>query len=131
MMTPTQRVVAEIPQVLQEALQDYLNQHPDWDQNRVFAAALSLFLLQNGDGDRRASQVYLESLFRPASVGEPEKSTELVTSSAEKADLEEGGLEIEVEPAPSPVITEGMQDSETAIAPEPTPTAAPAPTSAA
>ncbi|OYD86705.1 hypothetical protein CDG77_33530, partial [Nostoc sp. 'Peltigera membranacea cyanobiont' 213] len=38
--------------------------HPDWDEHRLITAAISLFLLQNADGDRRVSQVYLETLFR-------------------------------------------------------------------
>jgi hypothetical protein len=63
-MNATVSILAEIPEELHESLQDYLECHPDWDQDRVFAAALSLFLLQNGDCDRRASRIYLESLFR-------------------------------------------------------------------
>ncbi|MEH1851477.1 MAG: DUF2811 domain-containing protein [Nostoc sp.] len=42
----------------------YLEKHPDWDEHRLITAAISLFLLQNADGDRRVSQVYLETLFR-------------------------------------------------------------------
>lgn len=65
-------MLAEIPEVLHESLKSYLETHPDWDQDRVFTAALSLFLLQNGDSNtpessrsyRRAAQVYLETLFR-------------------------------------------------------------------
>ncbi len=68
MITPTQSLCADIPQILLEALQDYLAKHPDWDRNRVLAAAVSLFLLQNAEGDRRASKVYLETLFRPSTV---------------------------------------------------------------
>ncbi|MEA5463650.1 DUF2811 domain-containing protein [Leptothoe sp. PORK10 BA2] len=41
----------------------YLEQHPAWDQDRVFSAALSLFLMQNGESDRRTSRVYLDTLF--------------------------------------------------------------------
>ena len=67
MITPTQRVCADVPQILLEALQDYLAKHPDWDKNRVLAAALSLILLQNAEGDRRASKVYLDTLIRPSS----------------------------------------------------------------
>ena len=62
------QVKAAIPEELQAALEDYLAQHPDWDEERVVTAAIALFLLQNGDGDRRASRVYLETLFR-RSVG--------------------------------------------------------------
>ncbi|MBD2180398.1 MULTISPECIES: DUF2811 domain-containing protein [Oscillatoriophycideae] len=71
-MNTTVSMLAEIPEVLHESLKSYLETHPDWDQDRVFAAALSLFLLQNGTGNtpeasrsyRRAAQVYLETLFR-------------------------------------------------------------------
>ena len=63
-MSGTVSIVAEIPEELHEALKDYLEVHPDWDLNRVFAASLSLFLLQNGESDRRVSRVYLSALFR-------------------------------------------------------------------
>ncbi|CDN15894.1 MAG: DUF2811 domain-containing protein [Richelia sp.] len=62
-MNPTVSIFTEIPETLHESLNSYLAAHPDWDQNRVLTAALSLFLLQNGDSDRRAARVYLETLF--------------------------------------------------------------------
>lgn len=65
-MHSTVSILAEIPEVLHESLKAYLETHPDWDQDRVFAAALSLFLLQNGDCDRRAARIYLDSLFKHA-----------------------------------------------------------------
>jgi hypothetical protein len=45
---------------------------PDWDQDRVFTAALSLFLLQNRGTDatpeplyqRQASRIYLDTMFK-------------------------------------------------------------------
>lgn len=67
-------ILAEIPEELHESLKFYLDSHPNWDQDRVFAAALSLFLLQNGN-DRAAdpspnyracARVYLETLFQNA-----------------------------------------------------------------
>jgi hypothetical protein len=71
-MHSTVSILAEIPEDLHESLKKYLETHPDWDQDRVFAAALSLFLLQNGDSTtpessqnyRRAARVYLETLFQ-------------------------------------------------------------------
>lgn len=65
-------ILAEIPEDLHASLQDYLNTHPTWDQDRIFAAALSLFLLQNGGGSavqvsehyRACARVYLETLFQ-------------------------------------------------------------------
>ena len=74
MNTPVS-ILAEIPEELHQSLQNYLETHPTWDQDRVFAAALSLFLLQNGGGDSKPTQVasqnyractrvYLETLFQ-------------------------------------------------------------------
>ncbi len=63
-MNATISILAEIPEALHETLKGYLETHPDWDQDRVFAAALSLFLLQNGECDRRAARVYLDTLFK-------------------------------------------------------------------
>ncbi len=63
LMNATVSILAEIPEELHETLKHYLKSHPDWDQDRVFSAALSLFLLQNGECDRRAARVYLDTLF--------------------------------------------------------------------
>jgi hypothetical protein len=73
-MNATVSILAEIPEELHESLQTYLDSHPDWDQDRVFCAALSLFLLQNGCSEtadssrsyRRAARVYLDTLFKHA-----------------------------------------------------------------
>ena len=62
-MNATVSILTEIPEQLHESLKSYLETHSDWDQDRVFAAALSLFLIENGNGDRRAARVYLETLF--------------------------------------------------------------------
>ncbi|NER25313.1 MAG: DUF2811 domain-containing protein [Symploca sp. SIO1B1] len=71
-MNATVSILAEIPEELHESLKGYLESHPNWDQDRVFSAALSLFLLQNGNGKmpetsptyRACARVYLESLFQ-------------------------------------------------------------------
>lgn len=62
----TVSILAEIPEELHDSLKSYLDDHPAWDLNRAFAASLSLFLLQNGQNDRRASRIYLDSLFNYA-----------------------------------------------------------------
>lgn len=73
MMNATVSILAEIPEDLHESLKRYLETHPTWDQDRVFAAALSLFLLQNNgtsktpearESYRACARVYLESLFQ-------------------------------------------------------------------
>ena len=71
-MNGTVSILAEIPEELHESLKCYLENHPSWDQDRVFAAALSLFLLQNGNSKatevsqnyRACARVYLETLFQ-------------------------------------------------------------------
>jgi hypothetical protein len=74
-MNPTVSILTEIPEELHASLRLYLENHPNWDQDRVFAAALSLFLLQNqptkstetSTNYRACARVYLETLFqRPA-----------------------------------------------------------------
>jgi hypothetical protein len=66
MMHAMVSILAEIPEPLHESLKGYLETHPDWDQDRVFSAALSLFLLQNNGSDRSVARVYLDSLFKHA-----------------------------------------------------------------
>ena len=71
-MTTPVSILAEIPEELHQSLKNYLESHPSWDQDRVFAAALSLFLLQNSNGHsqtasqnyRACAKVYLETLFQ-------------------------------------------------------------------
>ncbi|PSN18548.1 hypothetical protein C7271_11955 [filamentous cyanobacterium CCP5] len=60
---PRISLFAEIPEELHEVLQEYLDTHPAWSQHRVFCAALSLFLMQNGASDRGINRIYLDSLF--------------------------------------------------------------------
>jgi hypothetical protein len=55
----------EIPENLYDSLQTYLGKSPEWDQDRAMAAALSLFLMQNGN-DGNAARVYLNTLFSEA-----------------------------------------------------------------
>lgn len=67
-MQATVSILAEIPEELHRSLQEFLNTHSAWDQDRIYTAALSLFLLQNGqrESDRTPSRVYLETLFSKA-----------------------------------------------------------------
>ncbi|WOD37971.1 DUF2811 domain-containing protein [Nodosilinea sp. E11] len=53
----------EVPEELFEAMRDYVETHPSWSQHRVFCAALSLFLMQNGVSDRRINRLYLDAVF--------------------------------------------------------------------
>jgi hypothetical protein len=60
---PQISLYAELPEELHDALTVYLDSHPNWTQNRVFCAALSLFLMQNGHCDRSINRIYLDSVF--------------------------------------------------------------------
>ncbi|MEM8808842.1 MAG: DUF2811 domain-containing protein [Cyanobacteria bacterium P01_G01_bin.38] len=66
MTTQTVSLLVEIPEELHESLQSYLETHSAWSQNRVFCAAISLFLMQNGMAQPKVSRIYLDSLFEAA-----------------------------------------------------------------
>lgn len=53
----------EIPEDLHISVQQYLDVHSGWSQDRLFCAAISLFLMQNGVTQRQVSRIYLNSLF--------------------------------------------------------------------
>ncbi|MGB7088104.1 MAG: DUF2811 domain-containing protein [Phormidesmis sp.] len=53
----------EIPEELYTSVQHYLDVHSGWSQDRLFCAAISLFLMQNGVTKRQVSRIYLDSLF--------------------------------------------------------------------
>ena len=53
----------EVPEELHNAMVSYVESHPAWSQHRVFCAALSLFLMQNGVSDRRINRLYLDTVF--------------------------------------------------------------------
>ncbi len=62
MTEPTTSILAEIPNSLHESLKTFMDNHPDWDQDRIFTAAIALFLTPNGDCDRVAARTYLNAL---------------------------------------------------------------------
>lgn len=53
-MTPTISLLAELPETLHCALAQYIDSHPDWDQDRAITVAISLFLNQ-GPAEESAS----------------------------------------------------------------------------
>ncbi len=59
----TVSLMIEIPEALHQSIQDYLNTHELWSQERVMQAALSLFLMQNGMNQPHVNRLYLDSLF--------------------------------------------------------------------
>lgn len=68
-------ILVEIPEALHQTFLTFLDTRPDWDQDRVMSAALSLFLLQNrpvsagsnqsrSETERQTARIYLDSLFK-------------------------------------------------------------------
>lgn len=57
--------VINLTEPLRESVLNYLDGHPDWDQDRLINAAVSLFLMQNS-ADRRAAKTYLNTIFGEA-----------------------------------------------------------------
>ncbi len=53
----------EVPEVLLASMRGFIEQHPNWDQYRLFQAALAGFLVQNGLKNREVTRCYLANLF--------------------------------------------------------------------
>jgi len=47
-MAGTVSMTAEVPEPLLQSMQGFIEAHPNWDQYRLFQAALAGFLVQNG-----------------------------------------------------------------------------------
>jgi hypothetical protein len=54
---------AEVPEPLLQAMRQFIESHPNWDQYRLFQAALAGFLVQNGVRNRGVTRCYLANLF--------------------------------------------------------------------
>ncbi|MBW4539012.1 MAG: DUF2811 domain-containing protein [Myxacorys chilensis ATA2-1-KO14] len=63
MSSSTVSILTELPESLHETLADYLEHHPDRDQDQVLIAALSFFLMHSGcDRNSQAARTYLDTL---------------------------------------------------------------------
>ena len=62
-MNTTVSTEVEIPEALHQSVADYIASHPGWCAERVWQAALSLFLMQNGVNEAQVGSLYLDSLF--------------------------------------------------------------------
>ncbi len=56
-------LLAEVPEPLLQAMRRFIDEHPNWDQYRLFQAALAGFLVQHAPGDRTITRCYLANLF--------------------------------------------------------------------
>ena len=62
-MAGTVSMQAEVPEALLQSMQRFIEAHPNWDQYRLFQAALAGFLVQNGMQNREITRCYLANLF--------------------------------------------------------------------
>tara|TARA_Y100001968_G_scaffold118195_1_gene107638 strand:- start:149 stop:415 length:267 start_codon:yes stop_codon:yes gene_type:complete len=53
----------EIPKQIQQAMKNYIEKHPNWDQYRLLQAALAGFLIQNGISSRLITRLYIGNMF--------------------------------------------------------------------
>ncbi len=53
----------EIPMQIQQAMKDFIEEHPNWDQYRLLQAALAGFLIQNGISSRLITRLYIGNMF--------------------------------------------------------------------
>ncbi|MCT0203186.1 DUF2811 domain-containing protein [Synechococcus sp. CS-602] len=66
-MAPDPAVVsmrAEVPEALLGSMRSFIESHPNWDQYRLFQAALAGFLVQNGVQSRAVTQCYVANMFQ-------------------------------------------------------------------
>jgi hypothetical protein len=53
----------QLPAALESEIQAYLAANPQWNEERLITAALSLFLMQSGSRSPVVSRLYLNTLF--------------------------------------------------------------------
>lgn len=54
---------AEVPEALLGSMRTFIDAHPNWDQYRLFQAALAGFLVQNGVNSRAVTRCYVGNMF--------------------------------------------------------------------
>ena len=59
---------AEVPIAIQEAMNGFIDEHPNWDQYRLLQAAIAGFLVQNGSESRQLTRLYISNMFASTSL---------------------------------------------------------------
>ncbi len=54
---------SRLPLSLKEAMNDFIDLYPNWDQYRLIQAALAGFLVQNGVESRQITRLYVGNMF--------------------------------------------------------------------
>tara|TARA_Y100000589_G_scaffold323838_1_gene358990 strand:+ start:845 stop:1099 length:255 start_codon:yes stop_codon:yes gene_type:complete len=53
----------ELNENLQQAMKDFMDKHPHWDQYRIIQAAIAGFLMQNDFNNRNLTRLYVGNMF--------------------------------------------------------------------
>ena len=53
----------ELQENLQQAMIEFLEEHPNWDQYRILQAAIAGFLMQKGFHNRDLTRLYIGNMF--------------------------------------------------------------------
>ena len=55
--------IEDVPIYLNDAMREYLDDHPNWDQHRLMQAAISGYLLEKGVTSLEMRRFYTQSMF--------------------------------------------------------------------
>ena len=61
---------SRLPLPLKEAMNDFIELYPNWDQYRLIKAALAGFLVQNGVKSREITRLYIGNMFGSSIITE-------------------------------------------------------------
>ena len=61
--------IQEIPEYLKEAMSDFMDKYPNWDQYRLIEAAIAGYLLEKGVESREINSLYSKSMFCKKAFG--------------------------------------------------------------
>ena len=53
----------ELQENLQNAMKEFVEEHPNWDQYRILQAAIAGFLMQKGFQNRNLTRLYVGNMF--------------------------------------------------------------------
>tara|TARA_B100000287_G_scaffold419884_1_gene458623 strand:- start:924 stop:1181 length:258 start_codon:yes stop_codon:yes gene_type:complete len=53
----------ELHEKLQNAMKEFIDKHPNWDQYRILQAAIAGFLMQKGLNNRDLTRLYVGNMF--------------------------------------------------------------------
>ena len=53
----------ELQENLQKAMNEFVEEHPNWDQYRILQAAIAGFLMQKGFQNRDLTRLYIGKMF--------------------------------------------------------------------